>query len=334
MDKLALAQNVIVAAKTAQGIMEIPEIKEMWVERYQQTQGRTDGVIKFENEKLLFLKAFQTNPKLDKLDPFSKYVAFFDLCTSGLTLADGNSYILSMDNKTAVFFPSWKGRLEQIRQMPQVKFCYEPEVVYDCDEFKITRNGPIKTIEHVSHEEKVTKDSKIVHVYMYVEFADGRIIPYEMKAFDVENIRNTRSKSYKSYINSLSDQKLNPGRKYGDKVNIQYKTDAGWQVMEIEPPMWVTDQAQAYKKTLVRRTYDALPKTKRQQEIDAKINEAFSTASEEINIDQQMNQNVNITDDDLSDNQEEVFDEYEEVKSDDVKEYDINKIPNVDGETF
>jgi len=238
MDKLSLAQNVIVAAKTAQGIVEIPQIQDLWIQRYEATTGKKDGTLKFENEKLLFLRVFQDNPKLDACDPFSKYTAFMDLCTSGLTLGESISYIFSMDNKTVMFMPSWKGRLEQMKDLPDIAFVYDPEVVYDCDEFLLERDGPLKKITHVSNgKSERTEASQPIHVYMYVEYTNGKIILYEMSKVDVLHIRDTKSKSHINYVNALKND-LNKGKKLGDRVTIQYKDrNQQWAKMDIDPPI-------------------------------------------------------------------------------------------------
>lgn len=258
-DKLALARQVFTEAKTAMNIMEIPEVGKNWIKRYEATTGEKDGELKFELEKLLFLKVFEENPKLDNCDPMSKYTAFMDLCVSGLTLKDGLSYVFSMDNKKVMFMPGWKGRLEQIKKLSDVRFVYEPEVVYDCDTFVMTK-GMKKTIkEHT--EGNVTENSKIVRVYVIIDFFSVGPVVYDMLAKDVVNIRDKRSRSYQSYVTNLAKEK-NKGRKLGDKVIIQYKDrNQQWAEMETEPPMWVTDEAQAFKKTLIRHVWNNIPKT-------------------------------------------------------------------------
>lgn len=282
-NQLELVRNNVMQAKSAEGILGIEGLKDMWVERYNLVNKASDGVVHYEIEKNYFLKAFQQNPKLDGLDPFSKYASWMDLCGSGLSLANEDGYILSMDNKTVVFFPSWHGRFEQIRKAPDVVFAFEPEVVYDCDIYKVTKQGPIKTIEHEENGKgERTKDSKIIAVYFYIEYANGKIIPYEMKALDVYNIRDRRSKPYIQYVKALENEKLNPGAKMGDRVKVQYKDKNGqWAEMTIDPPMAITDEAQFFKKTLIRRTYKGMKKTKSQQEFDAKIQEHVDNMAEE-----------------------------------------------------
>lgn len=272
-NQLELVRNNVVQAKTAEGILGIEGLKNAWVEKYNLINKTTDGLVHYEIEQNYFLKAFQANPKLDKLDPFSKYAAWMDVCGSGLSLANEDGYILSMDNKTVVFFPSWHGRFEQIRKAPDVVFAYEPEVVYDCDIYIVTKNGPIKTVEHVEEGKAPrTKDSKIIAVYMYIEYAQGKLILHEMKALDVYNIRDRRSKPFIAYMKALENKKLNPDAKFGDKVNVQYKDrDGQWQTMLSDPPMPVTDEAQYFKKTLVRRTYRGIKKTASQQDYESRI---------------------------------------------------------------
>lgn len=335
MDKLALAQNVIVAAKTAQGIVDIPEIQSMWIQRYEGTSGKKDGNLKFENEKLLFLRVFQDNPKLEKCDPFSKYMAFMDLCTSGLTLAESISYIFSMDNKTVMFMPSWKGRLEQMKDLPDISFVYDPEVAFDCDDFLLERNGPQKKITHTSNAKgQRTEESKPIHVYMYIEFTNGKVILYEMPSVEVLHIRDTKSKSYINYVNALKND-INKGKKFGDRVTIQYKdSNQQWAKMDIDPPMGVTDIVQYFKKTLVRRVWGTMKKLPSQKALDQKIDENIktSTVREEPPIASQMPENAQV-DEVIDEPSNDGFTDYEEVGGENIDK-STGEVLETDEETF
>ncbi len=336
MNKLAVATAAITTAKTSEAITEIPGIDQLWIDRYQATTGKSDGLMKFENEKLLFLRVFQDNPKLENCDPFSKYTAFMDLCVSDLTLADGISYIFSMDNKKVIFMPSWKGRLEQINRMPHVAFAYDPEVVYDCDIFKLTRQGPLKTIEHQSNPDR-TEENYPIHVYMYIEFSDGRVVLYEMSKADVLHIRDTRSRSHISYMKALNNEKLNPGKKIGDRVNIQYKNKSTnqWETMEIDPPMSLTDAGQYFKKTLVRRVYGSLPKLPGQIQLDQRIDAAVKDAQDSPACQMPDNQPDEVVDD-LAQQQDEKFTDYEEIGNSEQVNKETGEISSSDleGDTF
>lgn len=280
-NKLELTKQVMDQAKTVVAILEIGAVRENYINSYNRATRTNNGEMKFETEKALFAQAAIANKKIDECDPFTKYNAFMELCGSGLTLRDGLSYMVPMKN-VLVWMPGWRGRLEQLQEIPEVEFCYEPEVVYDCDIFKYSKGqGGIKVIEHIPNgKHERTEQSKITDVYFIIDRAGGKQVTYHMQALDVYKIR-AKSPSFKDYIKTLSNQKnKEAGKVFGDTLIGLYRDkNQQWKEFPIDPPMWITDEAQAFKKTIVKRTYLTYPnKLKKHKEQDAAVVENIKQA--------------------------------------------------------
>lgn len=267
MSKTGLTVATMRSLQTAKEIFEIPAVQENWVKTYEKVSGKGDGLLRYEAEKILFMQNYQSNKTaFDKCDKFSLYGSFIELSISGLTLRDGIAYIIPYGDK-AVFMPGWKGRLEQIAEMPGVIHVHQPQIVYASDKFTLKKGMQTIIEEHIPKIPRSENDS-IIGVYMIVQFAHGPVV-YYMDALDVINIRNNYSQSYKQYLKDISDPKVKDG-----KVLKKYKTSEGeWKEYwkEIDTPMWVSDEAQAFKKTLVKRVYNDLPKLPKHKLIDERL---------------------------------------------------------------
>lgn len=267
--KLALTVKLISEQPTVKALIDLPQLEEAWIKTYESTTGELDGKQRFNAEKILFLKAISGNKALMDADKFSIYTAFTELAISGLSLRDGQSAIVPF-GKEASFMPMWKGRLKQIMEMPNVVHCHEPQVVYNCDKFVYSLGE--RTSIKVHERGERTNESFITHVYFVIEFKWGLDV-YVMERPDVLRIRDTRSKTFIEYAAALQKQNKQPG----ERVVKKYKDRAtgDWKEFEIDPPMWVTDEAQAFKKTIVKRVYNNLPKTAKQKWIDDRVLETL-----------------------------------------------------------
>jgi recombinational DNA repair protein RecT len=202
--------------------------------------------------------------QLAKCDKFSIYSAFTELAISGGTLRDGLCYILPFGEK-ATFMPGWKYRLEQVNELPNVVHCHEPVVVYDCDEFDYERG--MKTIIKVHRPGIRTEANAPIYVYWVIEFKHGPDV-YIMSAMEVLKIRDTYSKSYKDYVAAANAAGVKPDGKTKVMKNGQYGP------YEVELPMWIKDEGEAFKKTIVRRTWKHLPKLPKQKWLESRLKEA------------------------------------------------------------
>lgn len=269
--KTALTRAAITSVQSAKEILEIEAVKDNWINTYQKVSGKNDGILRYEAEKILFMQNYQANQKaFDKCDKFSIYASFVELSISGLTLRDGISYIIPYGDK-ATFLPGWKGRLEQISEMQNVVHVHQPQVVYDCDQFELSKGMSTIINKHIPAIPR-TEGAKITGVYMVIQFVHGPVV-YWMDAADVLNIRNNYSQSFKQYQKDIADPNVVDG-----KIKKKYKDQntGEWKEYDkvIEKPMWVSDEAQAFKKTLVKRVYNDLPKLPKHKLLDERLNSA------------------------------------------------------------
>lgn len=259
---LALTQTMLSEPKTLMEMVQLPAIQNRWVKTYESVSGKQDGDQRFAAEMILFNQAAK---KLDKCDRFSVYAAFIELAISGLTLRDGLTYIVGY-GKTAQFMVGWKGRLEQMMEIPKIIHVSEPQLVYSCDEFDFEKG--MKTVIH-SHRPAFPRpdDAIIIYVYMPVHFKHGKEV-FIMDRDDVLNIRDKYSMSYKAYMKAL-DAPINKDKKIGDTL----KGVGNGYEYDIEAPMWISSEGQAFKKTLVKRTWNSMEKLPKQSALDERYNE-------------------------------------------------------------
>lgn len=239
MSNLILTKKIINEAKTTSDLFEIEAFKNSFISNYHKTTDKQNGEMVYERERVLFLEMVVQNPKLDQCDNFSKYRALIQLGASGLSLNDGQCYIIPKGSK-ASFQIGWKGRLYQIGMLENVLFVNPAQVVYQGDDFDLELGESPKIIKHkpcARHERQKDESGRFVidYVYLYITFSHGKEL-YMMDRDEVLNIRDRRSDSYKFW--SRNNGVFN-GR-------------------TLDEPMWVSDEPQAFRKTLVKRAWGQL----------------------------------------------------------------------------
>lgn len=264
--KVALSLSLIEAQPNAKAILELAAIRDNWVGTYTRISGKgeADAGLRFEAEKILFLQAISGSNLLQKADKFSIYTSFFELAISGGTLRDGMCYIVPFKGK-AQYLPGWKFRLEQINELPDVTYCHEPVVVYDCDTFDYEMGEKPRIHKHKPGTR--TKDSKPTHVYFVIDFSHGTGV-YVMDAVKVYAIRDQYSQSYKEYVKACAAAKQDPA--LGKPVSKTYNGNT----YEVELPMWVKDESQAFQKTIVKQTWKHLPKLPKHKWLEDRLKAA------------------------------------------------------------
>lgn len=245
---IRLTQQILDSAPSIKGMMELDAVQRNWIQTYEKTTGRPDGALRYEAEKILFMQAVSGNKQLAACSRFSIYASLVELGISGLTLRDGLTYIIPRKGQ-ASFMIGWKGRLEQITQMDNVVYAHEPVVVFAKDVYEMELGMQPRVIKHVPSNLPLNERGPIIWVYFVIEFTYGPKV-YFMSAAEVMQIRDNYSESWKSYVS---------------------KTNNGTWEAWMDKPMWVTAPEQAFKKTLVRRVYNNLPKLPRHEWIDTQI---------------------------------------------------------------
>ncbi len=281
-DKLNLSMAAINNAPSPRDLLELPAVQENWVRTYNLVSGKEDGEMRFEAEKILYLRAIQANKALQDCDKFSHYAAFTELAISGLSLRDGLAYIIAY-GKTASFMPGWKGRLEQITEIRNVVHVHEPQVVFDNDEFDFEKGMEVIIHKHKPAKTR-TKENFITHVYLVIQYTHGLKV-YIMDRQEVLNIRDKYSSSYKAYVKAFNEaKKANQELQWGDTwmQTFHRKDGSGSWQKEIELPMWVSDEIQAFKKTIVKRAYQMQEKTPKMKYLDSRMQELPPEITNEV----------------------------------------------------
>jgi recombinational DNA repair protein RecT len=266
-DKLVLTRQALESPKNLSEVFELAPFRAAFANNYLKTTGKSGGEMIFEREKILFLKTMQDNKQLADCDRFTIYSSFVELAVSGLTLQDGQAYIIPY-NKKAQFQIGWKGRLEQIQQIPAVNWINTPVLVYasELDNFDYEiREGAVHIIKHKPNLKRPEKDP-IQFVYLTIETAFG-VKTHLMSREDVLAIRDRYSIPYKRYIEDCKST--------GTEVGKPIKKKGQHGDYFVDPPFWVTNESEAFKKTLVKRVYKELPKTARMKALDSKIEENY-----------------------------------------------------------
>lgn len=318
-NRVALTVAAINGVAKISELFELPGMADAWIRAYQNTSGKTDGEQRWEAEKILIAQLVSSTPALQTVEPFSMYTAMSQLSISGLSLREGMAYILPKGKK-AVFMPGWKGRLEQINDMPDVIHCHEPQVVYTSDIFEMEKGEKVKIIKHIPGGKHTrTKADTITDVYFVIDFNYGTIV-YHMHALDVLNIRDHRSDSFKAYKKLCEDN----GKQLGDTWKQSFTGRNGAYEKEVELPMWISDEAQAFKKTIVKRTYGALPKQGKAKILDDKIKEAGAeTIDPDDNFDAKKYEDLVLADEKPEDTKQEALPESAGALRTDISEAEL-----------
>lgn len=312
-DRLELTSKMLNECETPTEIINLPAVEDRWIKTYEMTTGRKDGDLRFHAEKTLFMQTIAEDKNLAQCTPMSIYSSFILLAVSGLSLKDGESYLIPYGKK-CTWMPGWKGRLEQINNIPGVKTLTEPICVYENEEFEFeVQDGNYVITKH--KPQLNTKGQDILLVYANLIMHDGTKTVYLMRRDEVLSIRDRYSTSYNQYISKPANKDGKRVAKYKDRFTGE------WKEFEIDPPMWVTDEAQAFKKTLIKRIYNTIPKSGTVVYIDNEIEKTFQDAEQFGEMDaEEIAKNVqSISQIDDSEN------EVEDGEYDDVTEVDFEE---------
>jgi recombinational DNA repair protein RecT len=269
-NKLQLTLAVLDSAKSLKELVEIPAVRGNAIVNLMKARGLSEkeAAMYYEREKILFSQV----KNIDKCENFSKYAAWIQLFVSGRTLSDGDSYIIAY-GKQAQFQIGWKGRLAQMGEIPEIINIPPPQVVYDGDDFKMELGETPRIITHIPA--KINR-GQLAYVYLIIQKKSGKELHY-MDRERVLGIRDRYSKSYQQYIADCKALK--------QEVGSTFKKNMGSYDITVEPPMWVSSEEEAWKKTLVKQAYKSQQnKTPRMKSIDRAIeNNAEEEEIQDIN---------------------------------------------------
>jgi phage RecT family recombinase len=265
---LILTQQALASPKDLKGVFELEPFKNNFTRNLvKTTQGMNQekAELIFEREKILFMKAISANKALEQCDRFSIYSAFIELAVSGVSLNEGESYIIPYGKK-AGFQVGYKGRVKQMQEIPAFSYVNMPQVVYTRDEFDYVLGEEPKVLKHRPQRKREEGD-ELEFVYMVIERHNAPSKTYIMTREQVLNIRDHYSQPYIQYMAECIKQ----GKKPGEKLTKQMTGQNGPYTIYIDPPMWITSPEEAWKKTICKRAYKWVPKTAKMKALDAKI---------------------------------------------------------------
>jgi len=268
-NKLQLTMAKLDSAKSLKELVELPEVRGNAILNLIKARGlnEKEAAMYYEREKILFSQV----KNIDKCDNFSKYAAWIQLFVSGRTLSDGDSYIIAY-GKQAQFQIGWKGRLAQMGEIPEIINIPPPQVVYEGDTFKMELGEEPKIIQHIPTREN---RGQLIYVYLIIQKKSGKELHY-MDRERVLGIRDRYSKSYDQYI---ADCKAG-----NHKIGDTFKKSMGTYDVTVEPPMWVSSEEEAWKKTLVKQAYKVQQnKTPRMKSVDKAIENNEDEEIQDIN---------------------------------------------------
>lgn len=241
-NKLQLTLTALNETKTLNELAEMPAVRQNAIQNIVNTQGLSPerAAMYYERERILFVGI----KNISDCDKFSQYTAWIQLLVSGGSLNDGDSYIIKM-GKQAVFIPGWKARLRMMGEIPEIINIPPPQVVGENDDFEYELG---ETPRVIKHKPSKGERGKLTHVYLILEKKSGK----ELHIMDRQQVLAIRDKYSKSYIQYVADCAYAK-----EEIGATFKKNMGSWEATVEPPMWISSEHAAWKKTIVKRAWDA-----------------------------------------------------------------------------
>jgi len=201
----------------------------------------------FEKEVSFAVQHINSNPKLQECEPNSLLKAVLNVAQTGLTLNPVSKYAYliprwnsKLRGLECVLEPSYMGLSKLLTDSRSVKHI-ESQVIYEGDEIEVDFASDDKIIKHVPYFLKGNDKGSIRGVYSKAKLSDGSFHCEIMSRADVDDIRE-RSESYKA---------MKSGK--------------------ISTCIWVTDEAQMFRKTVIKRHFNQLPKSQLTEKVEHAI---------------------------------------------------------------
>lgn len=259
-NKLQVTKQALESTKTINEMFELEAFQNNWVSNYEKTTGKQDGQMMWERNKVEFMAQLQQNQKLQECNRVSIYMAFIQSGVSGLSLSEGMSGIIPYKDK-AQFQIFANGRREQLSWLPHINYVNEPILVREGDEFEYEAGEELRIIKHVP---KLNNKGQINAVYCVLDTTQGKKT-YLMSRDEVLAIRDQYSQTYKSYVKKTKD--------------------GSWKDW-MDAPIWVSNEGEAFKKTIIKRVWKNQPnksaRIKATEQFEAKGVDESDIASDEV----------------------------------------------------
>lgn len=202
------------------------------------------------------LTEIRRSPSLQECDPISFFAAIIK--SSQLGLEPGFDCSLVPFKREVQVLPGYRGYTKMARNSGEIS-TITAHVVYEND----TYDFELGTNEHLVHRPKLDGTrGEMVFVYAVATFKDGIKQIEPMSREEVYHIRD-KSNTYRNYIKNPTWPDGNPK----------------------DPPAWITDEAEMWKKTVVNRICKRLPMSAEMKEAIMMDYQAETGKSQDLKID-------------------------------------------------
>lgn len=262
----ALSLKIIESFDSVKEMTDSDLISAHWIGTYERCHGAKDGKERYEREKIFFTQAISGADSLAKTSRYSQYVCLMRMAVAAVSLDDGQAALIPRAGKCTLHI-QWKGRKAQMMRIPTVIHIDEPQIVYDCDcdakytdlPYRPTRSMNGIFINDWRPAINRPENAKIQYVYVIVTFRHG-MKAYDMDREDLLTIRDEYSEPYKEWIQLMAEKKaaVDAGTPWPAGKVKKGKRDGSFYWADEKPPMWVTREAEACKKTMIHRLWKSM----------------------------------------------------------------------------
>lgn len=184
MSNLKAINQALEKAKSPKQIFTLDFVQERAVKNYQAVTGRNDGVNWYEGEVLAIMQIFAQKPEYAKCDKMSIWGCLMEAGRKGLSIAEGHVDLVPYGTILKAE-PNYKGMRKRLRDMPEIKFVNEAQVVWKDEPFVHDKINN-KVIKHEAGDPpKDTTLNNIKAAYVRIEFNERELYSKDGKFVDV-----------------------------------------------------------------------------------------------------------------------------------------------------
>jgi len=191
MSNLKQMNTALEKAKSPKEIFTIDFVQERAIKNYAAVTGRKDGSNWYQGEVLAIMSILAQKPEYAKADKMSIWGCLMEAGRKGLSIAEGHMDLVPY-NKGAILKaePNYKGMRKQMRDMDEIKFIHEAQVVWEQDTFVHDKLNN-RIVKHESDgAPKDTSLNNIKAAYVRIEFKDGHVADVVMYKHELQVARN------------------------------------------------------------------------------------------------------------------------------------------------
>lgn len=245
MSNLKQMNTALEKAKSPKEIFTIDFVQERAIKNYAAVTGRKDGSNWYQGEVLAIMSILAQKPEYAKADKMSIWGCLMEAGRKGLSIAEGHMDLVPY-NKGAILKaePNYKGMRKQMRDMEEIKFIHEAQVVWMEDVF-IHDKLNNKIIKHEAGDPpKDTSLKNIKAAYVRIEFNDDHIADVVMYNHELTVARNKSKNKFEDGPWNITPNEMakksvlkRANKIYYNKTQVEIPDDefAKFKVVEDEP---------------------------------------------------------------------------------------------------